>query len=101
GDGADVALELADGTSLDGPVAGVVHARGDLVDHQALGRGSVGAEVEHLHRQHAHVGEGVGDGTGDFAGAGKVQGREARGRDGAAQDSVLMRVAGAVVEGDL
>ena len=47
--------------AVDGPVAGVVHARGDLVDQQRLGRRR-SPEVEHLHRQHADVAERVGDG---------------------------------------
>ena len=52
GDGADMILELADGAGLDGPMAAIMHARGDLVDQQARGRLP---RQEHLHRQHADI----------------------------------------------
>ncbi len=80
-----------DGAGVDGPVAGVVHARRDLVDHERLGR--LLADVEHLHRQHADVVERLGDRGGDLAGA--RQRRPAAGGDGTArgvENAALMRV---------
>ena len=44
--------------AVHGPVAGVVHARRDLVDQQ---RRRVVRQIEHLDRQHADIVEAVGD----------------------------------------
>jgi hypothetical protein len=56
GDRADMLLELVDGAARLGPVAGIVHARGDLV-HDRAPRG----RHEELHPDHAHIIERVQD----------------------------------------
>jgi hypothetical protein len=71
-DGAQVLLELAGDGALDGPVAGVVRAHGELVDDHAVGR------LEQLHGEHPDDAEPVGDPDGQLlrgGGAGVVEPR--------------------------
>src|SRR5260221_8430098 len=59
GNGADVLLELRDRGAVERPVAGIVHARRDLVDQHV--RAAVLLDHEHLDREHADIIQGVGD----------------------------------------
>jgi hypothetical protein len=54
-DGADMLLELRNGAGVDGPVTGIMGARGDLIGEQAAV-----AQDEHLQRQHADKVDGTG-----------------------------------------
>ena len=67
GDGADVLLELRGLRAVDRPVAGIVHARRDLVDDQPLG--AVGAaRHEQLDADDADIVERLEDARGDRLG---------------------------------
>ena len=65
GDGADVLLELVDLAAVQGPVAGVVDARRELVDQQAAV-----VALEQLHAEHADIVEGGQQRGGDPLGLG-------------------------------
>ncbi len=84
-------LELAGDRTLDRPVAGVVDARGDLVEHRALGRG------EELTGEHADIAERLRDLRGQGAGGRHLRPDRRRGGHGrAGEDAVLVHVLGAV-----
>ena len=65
GDRAHMLLELRHGRPIDGPMAGVVHARRDLVDEQRMPPGL--GDHEHLDRQYADIIERRRDCFGDAA----------------------------------
>src|SRR3984893_15023298 len=56
GNRAQVLLELAHARGVEGPMAGVVHARGELVHQEPIVAGD-----EHLDRDHTHIAERVSD----------------------------------------
>src|SRR5262245_40974736 len=55
----DVLLELRDRRAVDGPVARIVNARGDLVDQYCCVPAL--ADDKHFHRKHADIVKGFGD----------------------------------------
>jgi hypothetical protein len=64
--GAHMLLELAGLGAVQRPVAGIMDARGDLVDHNAL----IGAFADHeqLDREHADIAERVAEAAGQWYG---------------------------------
>src|ERR1700704_4116176 len=64
-DGPDVLLELRDGCAVDGPMAGIVHARRNLVDQKGLLRSF--ADDKHFNCEHAHIVKGACDCLGDVS----------------------------------
>ena len=97
----DVVLKLADGAGVDRPMAGVVHARGEFVDDQALPGRETAAKVEHLDGQHPDVVERRGDRRGNAARLLQVGRGHARGHDRAAQNALCVHIVGAVIECEL
>ena len=95
GDGADVLLELVGDADRFGPVAGIVDARGDLVDDQR----AVG-EREELDAEDADIVERVGDGGGVLAGEVGGGGGDGRGNGGGCEDAVAVDVLGGVEGGE-
>src|SRR5579862_86258 len=59
----DMLLELRYRSSVESPMAGIVHPRSNFVDEQS----PVAALHKHLDCQHAHIVEGLRDGLGDPA----------------------------------
>src|SRR5262245_20350685 len=97
--GANVVFKLAHAAGIDGPVPAVVHARGDLVDHEARGR--IGAQVEHLDRQHADVVERLRNGGADLARPGQILAWQSRWHGRAVEDAMAVDVDRAIVERQL
>src|SRR5215207_6650768 len=87
-------FELRGFGPLDGPVAAVVDARGDLVDDGAAGAREI------LHGQHPDMAKGAGNAVGGAAGLLELRPDGFAGRDGgAAQDAVAVLVTGRVPKG--
>ena len=93
-------LELRRLRALERPVAGIVDARRDLVDHERF-TAMVVAGDEHLDRQHAHIVECFEHRCSDALGLGGRLGGHARGRASAGQDVALVLVLAEVVSRDL
>src|SRR5262249_22286411 len=64
-DRSDMLLELGYRAPVERPVAGVVYARGDLVDDHGMS-GTI-CDDEHLNRKHTHIAECFGNPPGDPA----------------------------------
>ena len=87
GDGADMLFELVADAAVLGPVAGVVDARGDLVDQK-----HVVSEVEQFDAQNADVIQPIHDRLGDGAGADLRLLVHGGGGQGGAQDAAFVPV---------
>src|SRR6516165_4153118 len=100
GDGANMLLELRGLRALEGPVAGIVDARGDLVDDERFVAVAVAGD-EHLDRKDAHVVERLKHGGSNALGLGRRLCADAGGRAGAGQDVTLVLVLAQVGSRDL
>ena len=91
-DGADVVFELAGGRAFDGPVAGIVDARGHLVEHRAMRGG------EELQRQHADIVQRLSDLGGELARSGTCASTSGTAGTVDVEECRVMRVCGGVPE---
>src|SRR5271166_440554 len=99
GDRADVLLELRGLRAVERPVAGIVDARGDLIDHESLATLPV-ARHEQLDRQDADIVERLEDLGGDAPRLFRSVGGDARRRPCASEDVALVLVLAEVVGDD-
>src|SRR3984885_9828254 len=100
GDSADMLLELRGLRALKRPVAGIVDARRDLVDHERFAAVMVAGD-EHLDRKHADIIERFEHRRADPLGLGRRLRADARGRAGAGEDVALVLVLAEVVGREL
>ena len=82
-------LELRGDRALDRPVAGVVHPRRELVDHQAAA-----PELEQLDREQADEVEAADEAVGDLAGIGGDERMDRGRRDALDEDPRVVDVPG-------